>query len=194
MKISKRNGAAAVTIAFIMAAGLIIISNYGIMAGDFDPKNPNTTLSDIEKTVSQLYPAPEIKTKSLAEKTARGGTIIFDVREREEFEQGHIAGAIHLAPDTSAEKFIAEHGSRVAGKTVVFYCAVGVRSGIMQNRVKDAIAPFGPAATYNMRGGIFRWFSEGRVVTTKNGPAKSIHPYDGAWGRLLARTLQNPRS
>ncbi|MDZ4789985.1 MAG: rhodanese-like domain-containing protein [Hyphomicrobiales bacterium] len=194
MKIGQVRTAAVAAILVVVVAVLIAVGYYGVLMSGLDPENPNVTLADIENTVSQLYPAPEIEAKNLAEKTLRGDTVVFDVRERAEFDQGHIEGAVHLPPDTTPETFIADHGTRVAGKTIVFYCAVGVRSGIMHNRVKDAISPFSPSATYNMRGGIFRWFAEGRAITSKDGPAKSIHPYDEAWGRLLTRTTQSPRS
>ncbi|MBC8051123.1 MAG: rhodanese-like domain-containing protein [Chitinophagales bacterium] len=194
MRARKVKTAVATVVLGVVIVSTIFAGYYGFMLSALDPENPNITLADIEKTVSELYPAPEIEAKNLMEKFVRDDIVMFDVRERAEYDQSHIAGAMHLPPNTTQEAFIAEHGSRVNGKIVVFYCAVGVRSSIMHNRMEDGMALLAPTATYNMRGGIFRWFSEGLPVMSNSGPANSVHPYDDAWGKLLARTAQSPRN
>jgi rhodanese-related sulfurtransferase len=111
------------------------------------------------------------------------------VRTREEFEQSHIDGAIWVDPDMSAASFAEAHGARVRGKTAVFYCAVGVRSGVMVQRVSQSLAPFGPAATVNLKGGVFRWHAQRKPLMSTAGPVRTVHPYDASWGKLLDRTL-----
>ena len=77
---------------------------------------------------------------------------------------------------------------------MVFYCAVGVRSGLMLARVQPVLASKGAQAAYNLRGGIFRWHAAGRsLVADGTGIAPTtVHPYDAAWGKLLDRTLASP--
>ena len=42
----------------------------------------------------------------------------------------------------------------------------------------------------NLRGGIFRWYKEGRAIVRRGCRADSVHPYDASWGKLLDRPLQ----
>lgn len=154
-----------------------------------DPTDARVFLSDIERSVAAIYPVPEIAGSEVAEKLAHNDVVLFDVRAAQEFATSHLPGAIYLDPDMTAERFVAEYGDRLRGRVVVFYCAVGARSGRMLERVGNAIASYRPAAAYNLRGGIFRWFVERRAIENASGPASAIHPYDAAWEGLLQRTL-----
>lgn len=154
-----------------------------------DPTDTHVSLSDIERAVAAIYPVPEILASDVAQVLGRHDVVLFDVRDRQEFETSHLPGAINIDPDMTAERFSSEHGRELEGHSVVFYCAVGVRSAVMLKRIGPAIAPYRPAAAYNLRGGIFRWFAEGRKIVDATGPATMIHPYDEAWRGLLQRTL-----
>jgi rhodanese-related sulfurtransferase len=160
-----------------------------------DPANPALTLSDVERRVASTIHAQESTTTEVAHAIQTGKVVLFDVRTQAEFEQSHIPGAILVDPDTSAADFVARHGTALVGKTPVFYCAVGVRSAILAARVKPALGQSTQFAPLNMRGGIFRWFADGRaVVTPSNTPAQSVHPYDESWKKLLDRTLDSSRA
>lgn len=187
-----KKAGAALAVIFLIAAALAGFRWYKMSIFSIDPANPAVTFSGVEQAVFATFGAPEITAGQLASQISKGGTILFDVREEAEYEQSHIEGAIHISPDMDAERFTAQYGPILKGKAVVFYCAVGVRSAIMLNRVQSSIAGSAPAALYSLRGGIFRWFSEGRAVAA-SGPAASVHPYDAAWGALLERTLHAPR-
>ena len=161
----------------------------------FDPVNPRVTLSDIEATVSQKYPVPEVTDAGLADRLGRADTLLFDVREPDEFAQSHLTGARRIDPEMSAEEFRAAFGPEIKGRTVVFYCAVGARSGRMLARIQPELTSEGAQAAYNLRGGIFRWHAAGRslVADGSAGSApQTVHPYDAAWGTLLNRTLASP--
>lgn len=148
-----------------------------------DPADAATTLDAVEHAVTRLIPVPEITPRELAPRLAE--MILFDVREAEEFALSRLPGARRLPPDMPAAAFRAAHGAEVAGARVVFYCAVGWRSGRMLERVQATIASAGPAALYNLRGGLFRWRAEGLPLDG----ATEVHHYDAAWGQLLRRTL-----
>lgn len=178
----------------IWGAGAAVLVSIAVLAGGqfvggFDPTNPRVTLADIERTVSKRFPVPEVSVAELAPEVGGSNAILFDVRTREEFDQSHIAGAIWVDPDMSAEAFARAHGEQVRGKKAVFYCAVGVRSGIMAQRVAQSLASFGPTGVLNLTGGAFRWRAQQRPFMSSAGPVRTVHPYDGAWGKLLDRTL-----
>lgn len=119
----------------------------------------------------------------------RQQTVLFDVRESREFEASHLPSAIHVDPNESGQGFLAKNREKLRGRVAIFYCAVGVRSSLMLERVASLVGPYDAVAFYNLRGGIFRWFAEGRAVVDANGPALRIDPYDDSWGKLLQRTL-----
>jgi rhodanese-related sulfurtransferase len=162
--------------------------------GELDPTDPRVSLADVETKVERRFSVPELTDAALVTALAQPGTMLFDVREASEFEQSHLQGAKRIDPGMSANAFLATYGRELKGKSVVFYCAVGVRSGIMLARVQDKLPTIGTTAAYNLRGGIFRWHASGRPLVARNGPASTVHPYDQSWGQLLDRTLQSRRA
>jgi rhodanese-related sulfurtransferase len=152
-----------------------------------DPADPRTTMQDVEAAVARLLPVPEITSAELARRIDAGERILlFDVREPAEYAQSRIPGALRVPPEASAAAVLAEHGARMAGMTVVLYCAVGWRSGLMLQGIRQAAAAAPAEALFNLRGGIFRWHAERRPLDLSSG-AEGVHQFDAAWGRLLQR-------
>lgn len=152
-----------------------------------DPADPRTTMQDVEAAVARMLPVPEITTAELARRIGGGERILLlDVREPAEFAQSRIPGALRVPPDALAAAVLAEHGARMAGTTVVLYCAVGWRSGLMLQGVWQAAAEAPAAALFNLRGGIFRWHAERRPLELAAG-AEGVHQFNAAWGLLLQR-------
>jgi rhodanese-related sulfurtransferase len=154
-----------------------------------DPADPQVTLADVERTVAMRYPTAEVTAVGLSAILGRSDTVVFDVREPAEHAQSHIPGARRIDPGMTAAAFMAAHGREIDGKHVVFYCAVGVRSGMMAKRVEAAALGAGAAEIANLRGGIFRWHAVGGQLVHAAGSATSVHPYDAAWGKVLDRVL-----
>ena len=73
------------------------------------------------------------------------------------------------------------------GKTVVFYCSVGVRSSKLAARLQKALTARGAKAVYNLQAGIFNWHNEHRPLTTGSAPTSFVHPFDDHWGQLVER-------
>ncbi|MEQ1698042.1 MAG: rhodanese-like domain-containing protein [Hyphomicrobiaceae bacterium] len=177
---------AGVFFAAVALAGALVLWT---QVGGLDPTNPKIGLSDIEATVSRRYKVPEMSSAVLAGRMSAPDIVLFDVREPDEFALSHIAGAQRVDPGMNAQAFLARYGRELKGKVAVFYCAVGVRSGIMLDRVQAALPGYGVSAAYNLRGGIFRWHATGQPVRSEAGEAGSVHPYDEDWKQLLDRTL-----
>ncbi|WPB86430.1 rhodanese-like domain-containing protein [Sediminicoccus rosea] len=152
-----------------------------------DPANPRTTMRDVEAAVARLLPVPEITSAELARRIGTGERILLlDVREPAEYAQSRIPGALRVPPDAPAGAVLAELGTRMAGTTVVLYCAVGWRSGLMLKGIRQAAAEAPAAALLNLRGGIFRWHAEHRPLELAAG-AEGVHQFNAAWGLLLQR-------
>ena len=187
--------AAVVVVAGLVAAlaSIVAVSRLGTWP---DPTHPATTLGDVEATVARHLPVPEVTDAELVQRLTKANIILFDVREADEFAQSHIAGARRIDPAMSADEFRRTYGPDLKGRSVVFYCAVGVRSGQMLSRVQAVLDAHQATAGFNLRGGIFRWHASGRPLTASpvsaDGAPRSVHPYDARWGQLLERTLQPP--
>jgi molybdopterin/thiamine biosynthesis adenylyltransferase/rhodanese-related sulfurtransferase len=98
----------------------------------------------------------EVDTAAAAEEIARPGTVVLDVREPDEYEQGALPGALHI-PRGHLE-------SQVEGRIldrdapVVVYCAGGTRSAF----AADTLTQLGYRDVVSMIGGFNKWKDEGR--------------------------------
>lgn len=74
------------------------------------------------------------KRQALTEAFAEGATIV-DVRSKAEFQSGHFQGAVNV-PLQEVDSHLAKWQKH--GKTVIFCCASGIRSGNATNIAKKA--------------------------------------------------------
>jgi sulfur-carrier protein adenylyltransferase/sulfurtransferase len=102
----------------------------------------------------------EVDTAGAAEAIARPGTVVLDVREPDEYEQGAIPGALHLERGNLESKI----ESRVADRStpIVIHCASGVRSVFAAKTLQD----LGYTDVVSMAGGFNKWKDEGREWVT----------------------------
>lgn len=122
---------------------------------------------------------------------AKSDIVMFDVREPGEFAVSHLRGATQVDPNLSAAAFLDRYGDKLAGKTVVFYCSVGVRSSKFAERVRSALAEPSsagagtPTRIANLTKGVFGWRNDGRLLSRGTEATDKVHPYDAYWGRLI---------
>ncbi|MDJ0394351.1 rhodanese-like domain-containing protein [Rhodococcus sp. G-MC3] len=94
-----------------------------------------------------------------------GSTILLDVRENDEWQQGHAPGALHIP--------MAEVPSRLeeidANAELYVVCKAGGRS----LRVVEYLAQIGYEAT-NVDGGMSAWHSAGRPIVRDDGAEARI--------------------
>lgn len=180
--------AAAALAAVLVAALLVWRAAPGLLPWTLDPTDPRVTLSHVEQEVARRWHLPEITPEALARRMQAEQVRLIDVRTREEYEMGHLSGAIRVDPETTPEEFLAQHADILDGKPIVFYCAVGVRSSLMLQRLKGRVSAWNTGEVYNLRGGTFRWVADGKPLVAQSRPGK-LHPYDDSWGQLLQRTL-----
>ncbi len=111
-------------------------------------------LSAAKAQITEVTPA-EAETQ-----IAGGGTVVLDVREPDEYEQGALPNVVHI-PRGHLE-------GQVEGKLldksapVVVYCAGGVRSAF----AAKTLAELGYTNVVSMAGGFGRWKDEGRAWRT----------------------------
>jgi rhodanese-related sulfurtransferase len=99
---------------------------------------------------------PEIDIHTFAEQHAEGATVV-DVREEDEYADGHVAGALHV-PLATVPQRVAELPT---DGSIFVICAVGGRSA----RAVQFLRNQGLDAT-NVAGGTMAWVESGRPVVT----------------------------
>ena len=99
----------------------------------------------------------EIDTPGAEDEVARPGTVVLDVREPDEYEQGALPGAIHIPRghlESQVENKIPDHDAHI-----VVYCAGGTRSAF----AADTLTQLGYTDVVSMAGGFNKWKDEGRT-------------------------------
>ncbi len=120
------------------------------------------------------------------ESLPRDRIVVFDVREPAEFSVSHLPGAINVSPDLDADEFLTKYGDALREKTAIFYCSVGVRSSKLAASITRQASVNGTnLETANLRGGIFAWHNDGRLLTRNGQPTRNVHPYNDHWDRYL---------
>ena len=99
----------------------------------------------------------EVSIDELAE-ALEAGSLVYDVREKDEFVRGHVPG-VRLLPMSEIEQRVEEIPTDQG--TVYFVCAVGARSG----KVAEALRQQGLDAV-NVTGGTKAWMEAGRRLVT----------------------------
>lgn len=106
----------------------------------------------------------------------RQGALLIDVREPEEFDVSHLAGAINIPMDQILEHGLPD-GSGPDGP-VVTYCTIGRRSGIVAKRLNDE-----GVRAYNLVGGILGVAQDAPDWIEPPPPVRAVHVWsdDYAW-------------
>src|SRR5437870_7385125 len=90
----------------------------------------------------------------------RQGTVVLDVREPDEYEQGALPGAVHI-PRGHLESQI-ENRVPDRDAPIVVYCAGGTRSAFAAKTLTE----LGYTDVVSMKGGFNKWKNEGREWQT----------------------------
>ena len=89
------------------------------------------------------------------------GAQVLDVRTVDEFQNGHIEGAINI--DVEGMTFDGDIAQLDKSKTYAVYCHSGRRSGIAVGKMSDA----GFTKLFNLDGGIQVWQAAGLPLVTQ---------------------------
>lgn len=103
---------------------------------------------------------PEIDIDTLHQRLATGAALV-DVREHDEYTDGHVAGAVHIALGTVPDRV----DELSTDQPVLVICAVGGRSA----RAVQFLRAQGIDAT-NVAGGTKAWAESGRGLVTGPSP------------------------
>jgi hydroxyacylglutathione hydrolase len=110
---------------------------------------PQAVVGDLDRT-AQLTP------QEARDQVAAGGAVVLDVRKRSEWNEGHLAGALHvpLGDVPAAVKGLP------SGTTIILQCESGSRSAIAASVLRAQ----GRHDVANLRGGFNAWKQAGLPV------------------------------
>jgi len=105
--------------------------------------------------------------------------IIFDVREKAEFDVSHIPDAIYLG---YSDFNVGSIKNIPKEKNMVVYCSIGYRS----EKIGEKLLRLGYKNVYNLYGSIFEWANEKYPLVGSNGKTTySVHSYNKSWSKWV---------
>jgi len=112
--------------------------------------------------------------------------LIFDAREKIEYQTSHLKNARHIGYNYFAiDSVLQKHSDR--SKKIIVYCSIGVRSELIGEKLLNA----GYENVYNLYGGIFEWKNQSREVIDKDGAiTERVHTYSKEWSKWLTNGIK----
>lgn len=111
---------------------------------------PDTTAPSESESASSLSPYHKIDAKTAKEMMDDGEVTIVDVRRPDEYELGHVPGAVNIPNESISDT--QPDGLPELDQTLIVYCRTGVRS----KQASEKLEAIGYTAIYDM-GGIVDW-------------------------------------
>lgn len=105
---------------------------------------------------------PAVSPQQAAQMQSEKNAVIIDVREKDEWNTGHIAGAIHI-PLSEISNRVAEL-TKYQNQPVIMQCRSGARSA----KAADILAKSGFTNVHNMDGGLNAWQKADLKTTQAN--------------------------
>jgi len=126
----------------------------------YSGRGPADVLAMLQRHVKAAGPAgfKRIGVEEFAKLAADTKNVILDVRTPQEFEAGHLAGAVNL--DFNAPDFLERIKALDRNKTYLVHCASGGRSARACEKLSQVDFP----RLYNLTGGIHAWIKAGEPV------------------------------
>jgi rhodanese-related sulfurtransferase len=118
-----------------------------------------TLANDARKRIREIAPREMAKLKQ--------SPAIIDVRENDEFAQGHISGARNVSRGVLERKVRSVVPDPLT--PILVYCSCGSRSAL----VADNLQKMGYQNVYSLKGGLSAWLEAGGVVETRRTPGSS---------------------
>jgi molybdopterin/thiamine biosynthesis adenylyltransferase len=119
------------------------------------PRSGSQLIKEIRAQVKEVDPS-EVRELQSRNGDAPEDVAIVDVREQQEFEQGHIPGAVHVPRGHLESRIEAAVPDR--GKRIVLYCATGQRSALAAHTLEELL---GYEDVASMNGGFVLWKDRG---------------------------------
>jgi rhodanese-related sulfurtransferase len=140
---------------------------------------PRTKQPEFGKKIDGLisFTVPLMSVNELLDN--RDKFIIFDAREKAEFDVSHIPDAIYLGYSDFNAGSIKNIPKE---KNIVIYCSIGYRS----EKIGEKLLRLGYKNVYNLYGSIFEWANEKYPLVGSNGKTTDrVHGYNKSWSKWV---------
>lgn len=140
---------------------------------------PRTKQPDFSKKIDGLisFTVPLISVNELSKNKDK--FIIFDARERAEYDVSHIPEAIFVGYSNFNVESIKNIPKE---KQIVVYCSIGYRS----EKIGEKMLRLGYKNVYNLYGSIFEWANEKYPLVSSNGKTtNTVHSYNKSWSKWV---------
>jgi rhodanese-related sulfurtransferase len=107
-------------------------------------------------TKSELEPFTRISASEAKEMIDGGDVQVVDTRERYEYEEGHVPGAVNIPHMATLPR----NAELARDKPIIFVCATGQRSAV----AAEFAATLGLEDLYNVEGGTVAWIKAGYPI------------------------------
>jgi rhodanese-related sulfurtransferase len=107
---------------------------------------------------------PEVSAEAVHARPARDGHVLIDVRERAEYEAGHLPGAIHISK--SYIEVLLEERVPDRETPITLYCAGGTRSLL----AAESVRRLGYRNVESMVDGVGGWKAHGYELVREEAP------------------------
>lgn len=122
---------------------------------------------DYRSAFPAVHSIPPLEAMALLD---AGRAVFVDARQPEEVAVSRIPGAV-------TEEIFLQSPDAFSGKTVIGYCTISYRSGLLAQQLAEK-----GIEMHNLAGGILAWTLEGgRVVDPKGATVRRIHVYGPKW-------------
>ena len=125
------------------------------------PTSAKTAVELAEEARARIH---EVSVDEVADEIERGDVVVIDVREPEEYQAGHIPGAVNVPRgmlEFRADPTTKYYDDRLArDRRAIVHCAVGLRGALATATLED----LGYEEVRNLRGGLEAWKEAGRPV------------------------------
>lgn len=143
---------------FVVIIGLIVFApqayNRYVVWDASDPKDDD---SAIDMLLIRLTPSisPSLAKQAIE---LNAGAVMVDVRSKQEYDEGHISGAILIPEETLYQKISLTLPDKT--RTVYLYCQTGQRGAVSTRLLRS----MGYDKAYNLENGINGWKAAGNKI------------------------------
>ncbi len=137
-------------------------------------------LNDLLRKYNQHH-VPYISVTELRMLQHQKKVVIFDSREKREYDVSHIPNANYIGNKNFSSKDISENFPD-KNIQIVVYCTIGIRSETISKKLADA----GYTNIKNLYGGICEWKNKNyKILDSTNTETNNVHTYSKHWSNWL---------
>jgi rhodanese-related sulfurtransferase len=143
------------------------------------------TLDSLLKRFNK-HDIPYISITELRMYQHQGNIIIFDSREKNEFNVSHIPSSIYIGYNDFSVKDISVSFPE-KDVPIVVYCTIGIRSETISKKLIDA----GYTNVKNLYGGICEWKNKNyKLIDSTNSETENVHTFTKHWSKWLTNGVE----